>query len=141
MMKTNGPSHAVGYKSAKKQGWFLEGKQCVCADVISVYEIIKPTAPSPLTRPASLEMLKNSRVQKSQPLRSIGDPGRDITVRDTPRTDPDGRSLAHPVLISDEWRRRVHQERGGAHAVEEAIAEPKRECVSKRSGLSGSGDE
>src|ERR1700735_3935251 len=22
----------------------------------------------------------------------------------TPRTDPDGRSLAHPVLISDEWR-------------------------------------
>ena len=48
---------------------------------------------------------------------------------------------AHPVLISDEWRRSVHQERGGAHAVEEAIAEPKRECVSKRSGLSGSGDE
>ena len=73
MMKTNGPSHAVGYKSTKKQGWFLEGKQCVCADVISVYEIIKPTAPSPLTRPASLEMLKNSRVQKSQPLRSIGE--------------------------------------------------------------------
>jgi hypothetical protein len=49
MMKTNGPSHAVGYKSTKKQGWFLEGKQCVCADVISVGEIIKPTAPSPLT--------------------------------------------------------------------------------------------
>ncbi len=73
--------------------------------------------------------------------RMIGDPGRDITVRDTPRTDPDGRSLAHPVLISDEWRRSVHQERDGAHAVEEAIAEPKRECVSKRSGLSGSDDE
>src|SRR5205807_5306787 len=77
---------------------------------------------------------------RPEPRKEI-DPGRDITVRDTPRTDPDGRSLAHPVLIADDWRRRVHQERGGAHAVEEAIAEPKRECVSKRSGLSGSGDE
>src|SRR5437588_4709275 len=34
----------------------------------------------------------------------LRDPGRDITVRDTPRTDPDGRSLAHPVLIADDWR-------------------------------------
>jgi hypothetical protein len=30
--------------------------------------------------------------------------------------------LAHPVLISDEWRRSEHPERDGAHAVEEAIA-------------------
>jgi hypothetical protein len=27
------------------------------------------------------------------------------------RTDPDGRLLAHPVLISDEWRRSERQER------------------------------
>ena len=61
-----------------------------------------------------------------------------MSFQGTTRTDPDGRSLAHPVLISDGWRRSVHQERDGAHAVEEAIAEPKRECVSMRSGVSGS---
>ena len=72
--------------------------------------------------------------------RKLGDPGRDITVRDTPRTDPDERSLAHPVLISDEWRRSVHREKDGACAVEEAIAEPRQECVSTRSGLCGSDD-
>jgi hypothetical protein len=38
--------------------------------------------------------------------------------------------LAHPVLVSDEWRRSKRQERGGAHAVEGAIAVPTRECAS-----------
>jgi CO/xanthine dehydrogenase Mo-binding subunit len=61
MMKTNGPSHAVEYKSTKKQGWFLEGKQCVCADVISVCEIIKPTAPSPLTTAGVVRDVENKR--------------------------------------------------------------------------------
>src|SRR5579864_1636299 len=60
-------------------------------------------------------------------------------VRGTPRTEPDERSLAHPVLISDEWRRSGRQERGGALAVVEAMAEPKRGCASRRSGVSGSG--
>jgi len=52
-----------------------------------------------------------------------------------PRTDPDGRSLAHPVLIADDWRRSERQERDGALAVEESIAEPTRGCASKRSGV------
>jgi hypothetical protein len=30
------------------------------------------------------------------------DRGRDTGVPGAPRTDPDGRSLAHPVLLSDE---------------------------------------
>jgi hypothetical protein len=34
--------------------------------------------------------------------RVIGDRGRDTSVPGTPRTDPDGRLLAHPVLISGE---------------------------------------
>src|ERR1039458_9554861 len=55
-----------------------------------------------------------------------------------PRTDPDGRSLAHPVLISDNWRRSERQERDGALAVEGAIAERKRECASRGFGVSGS---
>jgi hypothetical protein len=59
MMKSNGPSQLVGHKSTNEDRYSLEGKQCVCADGISVYEIIKPTTPSPLTRPASLEMLKH----------------------------------------------------------------------------------
>src|ERR1700686_2199870 len=62
--------------------------------------------------------------------RIVGDRGRDTTRRGTPRTDPDGRSLAHPVLISDEWRRSERQERDGAHTVEGAIPGPKRECAS-----------
>src|ERR1700737_2654537 len=55
MMKSNGPSHLVGHKSANEDRYSLEGKQCVCAEVISVYEIMKPRTPSPLTWPASLE--------------------------------------------------------------------------------------
>jgi hypothetical protein len=46
-------------------------------------------------------------------------------VTQCPHTEPDGRSLAHPVLISDEWRRSEHRERDGALAVEEAIVELK----------------
>jgi len=52
------------------------------------------------------------------------DGGRDSRCWLPPGTDPDERSLAHPVLISDEWRRSERQERDGAHAVEEAIPEP-----------------
>ena len=51
---------------------------------------------------------------------------------------PDGRSLAHPVLSADVWRRSERQERDGALAVEESSAEPTRGCASKRSGVSGS---
>src|SRR6267378_5693448 len=71
-------------------------------------------------------------------LRLVGDRGRDTTRRGTPRPDPDGRFLAHPVLISDEWRRSERQERDGALAVEESSAEPTRGCASTRSGVSGS---
>jgi len=60
----------------------------------------------------------------------VGDRGRDTTLRGTPRSDPDGRSLAHPVLISDEWRRSERRGRDGARAVEEAIAEPIQGCAS-----------
>jgi len=42
MMKKTGPSHAVGYKSSKKQGRYsLERNQCVCADAKSVPETTK----------------------------------------------------------------------------------------------------
>ena len=58
------------------------------------------------------------------------DHGRDTTLRGTPRTDPDGRSLAHPVLILDSWRRSEHPERRGAYVVEEASTELKRGCAS-----------
>src|SRR5207244_751641 len=49
--------------------------------------------------------------------------------------------LAHPVLISDEWRRKRASGRDGALAVEESSAEPTRGCASTRSGVSGSGGE
>ncbi len=61
-----------------------------------------------------------------------------ISFQGTTRTDPDGRSLAHPVLISDEWRRSERQEMDEGLAVEEAIAELERECVSRGSGVAGS---
>ena len=63
-----------------------------------------------------------------------------MSFQGTTRTDPDGRLLAHPVLISDESRR-SELGKGMEPAVEEAIAEPKRGCASMRSGVSGSGDE
>ena len=56
-----------------------------------------------------------------------------------PPSDPVERSLAHPVLISDEWRQSVHLERDEACSVAEASAEPKQEYASARSGVSGSG--
>ena len=44
-----------------------------------------------------------------------------------PRTDPDGRSLAHSVLIADDWRQSEPQDKDGLLAVEEASAQPRRE--------------
>jgi len=61
MMKSNGPSHAVGYKSSKKHDRHsLERDQCVCAVEKRVSKLTKTKSPSPLTGPTSLEMLKNS---------------------------------------------------------------------------------
>ena len=48
---------------------------------------------------------------------------------------------AHPVLISDDWRQSERQERDGALAVEESIAEPERGCASRRSGVCDSDGE
>jgi hypothetical protein len=53
------------------------------------------------------------------------------------RTDPDGRSLAHPVLISDDWRQSDPRDKDGGRAVEGAIGQPEQEYGSKRSGVSG----
>jgi len=58
-----------------------------------------------------------------------------------PRTDPDERSLAHPVLIADRWQRSERRERDGALVVEVTNAEPERECASTRSDVSGYGVE
>jgi len=59
MMKSNGPSHAVGYKSSKKQDRHsLKRDQCVCAVEKRVSKLTKTKSPSHLTRPTSLEMLK-----------------------------------------------------------------------------------
>jgi hypothetical protein len=50
----NGPSHAVGYESSKKQDYYsLERNQCVCADARGVSQIAKAKPSSPLTRPTS----------------------------------------------------------------------------------------
>jgi hypothetical protein len=57
MMKSNGPSHAVGHKSSKRSRYALEREQCVCAVGKRVCELTKNKSPSPLTRPTSLEML------------------------------------------------------------------------------------
>jgi len=54
---------------------------------------------------------------------------------------PDGRLLAHPVLIADDWRRSDPQGKDGVLAVEEAIGQPERAYVSRRSGVSGFGGE
>jgi len=59
MMKKTGPSHAVGYKSSKKQDRYsLESNQCVCADGKGVRETARSRSKSSLTGPTSLEMLK-----------------------------------------------------------------------------------
>ena len=69
------------------------------------------------------------------------DRGRDTTGRGTPRSDPDGRLLAHPVLISDDWRQSDLRDKDGVRAVEGAIGQPEREYVSRRTGVSGCGGE
>ena len=63
-----------------------------------------------------------------------------MVARD-PSPDPDGRSLAHPVLISDDWRRSELQDRDGARAVEVAIVGPAQASGSTVGGVAGSGDE
>jgi len=52
------PSHWVGHKAANEDRYSIKGNQCVCADVMSVCEIIKTWISNLLTRPASLEMLR-----------------------------------------------------------------------------------
>jgi hypothetical protein len=48
----------IGWTQISERSSFsLEGKQCVCADLISVYEIVKLRTPNPFTRLASVEML------------------------------------------------------------------------------------
>src|SRR6266851_9509972 len=69
------------------------------------------------------------------------DRGRDTTLRGTPRADPDGRSLAHPVLIADDWRRSESRDMDGVRAVAGAIGQPERAYVSRRAGVSDFGGE
>ena len=52
---------------------------------------------------AVLESLEGMMAVRGEHPRMIDDRGRDTSLPDAPRTDPDGRSLAHPVLISDGW--------------------------------------
>src|SRR5258708_25334606 len=61
-------------------------------------------------------------------------------LRGTPRTDPDGRSLAHPVLIADDWRQSEPRDKDGAVGVQVAIGGPVQAYGSKRSDPFGSGD-
>ena len=42
--------------------------------------------------------------------------GREISLI-APRADPDGRLLAHPVLIVDDWRQSEPQDKDGVCAV------------------------
>jgi hypothetical protein len=62
-------------------------------------------------------------------------------VRGTPRSDPDGRLLAHPVLISDDWRQSDLRDKDGVRAVEGASGQPEREYVPRRTGVSDCGGE
>ena len=53
-----------------------------------------------------------------------------------------GRALeAHPVLISDDWRRSELRDKDGAHAVEETIVGPAQAYESTGDGAAGSGGE
>ena len=70
----------------------------------------------------------------SNPVRLLG-------LLAAPRADPDGRFLAHPVLISDNWRQSDPRDKDGVLAVEGAIGQPEREYVSRRSGVSDCGGE
>jgi hypothetical protein len=62
-------------------------------------------------------------------------------VRGTPRPDPDGRLLAHPVLISDDWRRSDPRDKDGVRVDVGASGQLEREYVSRRSGVFGRGGE
>jgi hypothetical protein len=96
-------------------------------------------------------LLTSAPIRKSAPIETVVDQaltrfdhghrdrGRDTTLRGTPRTVPDGRLLAHPVLIADDWRQSGPRDKGGVHAGRGAIGQPEREHVSMRSGASGSG--
>ena len=64
-----------------------------------------------------------------------------MSFQGTTRTVPDGRSLAHPVLIADDWRRSERRDRDGAHAVEVAIVDPAQASGSTVGGVAGCGDE
>jgi hypothetical protein len=62
----HGPSHAVGHQSSKQDRYSVERNQCLCADAKGVFVPTQKRSPSLLTRPTSLEMLKNSFTPKSQ---------------------------------------------------------------------------
>jgi hypothetical protein len=64
-----------------------------------------------------------------------------MSFQGTTRTDPDGRLLAHPVLIVDDWRQSDARDKDGVRAVEGAIGQPERACVSRRAGVSDFGGE
>ena len=64
-----------------------------------------------------------------------------MSFQGTTRADPDGRSLAHPVLIVDDWRRSDPRDKDGGRAVEGAIGQPERAYVSRRAGVSDFGGE
>jgi hypothetical protein len=51
----------------------------------------------------------------------VNEIGVGIAIARNPSSDPDGRSLAHPVLISDDRRQNELRGKDGAHAVEETI--------------------
>ena len=64
-----------------------------------------------------------------------------MSFQGTPRADPDGRLLAHPVLIVDDWRQSEPRDKGGVFAVYGASGQPRREYASRESGVSGFGGE
>jgi hypothetical protein len=67
---------------------------------------------------------RKAKVSAKVRLAGLLDRGRDTGLLGTPRTDPDGRLLTHPVLISDDWRQSDQRDRDGARAVAEASGVP-----------------
>ena len=59
MMKMRAEPLGWTHKSAYQGYYSLEAEPCVCANAISVFETMKSETPNPLTRSASLEMLKH----------------------------------------------------------------------------------
>ena len=55
--------------------------------------------------------------------------GRDISCLIPPAQNPHERSLAHAALISDDWRRSVARDKGGARVEKEATAWQLQSCV------------